>query len=166
MLTTYGSGFPDSTLRWDVGGELGDMFLLAASFQAAVPRVHLAPYGALSLDPAALQILATGTIGGPNQVGRVELTLPPAATFFPPLALYSQALVLSAHGGQLTNATTFILQDGVLSQSSPLGSTPPAPRLPVRRPLSFDEFDPEHRLRQLELEDPGIWWDRIRDQQR
>lgn len=120
VLTTYGYGAPGTPLRFDIGGEPGDSFLLASSPLSA--HVPFRPWGVLELDPSRLVLLAGGVVGDWLNIGSVELQLPPDVWFAMDVPVHFQALVQHpGGGGALTNATTFVFP------STMVVTTPPVP---------------------------------------
>jgi hypothetical protein len=163
VLTTYGYGTPGSTITWDIGGEEGDSFVLLWSL---VPgSVRLPGYGLLSLEPSRMGILATGPVGGTDNIGKETVTLPPGLLVPAPVEIHFQALVLDADRatGGLTNRTTFTVHDGgIAASATPTGedcqlSTKPAlgSGAPSFTPPAAPT--PEERLRQMMLDDPSVW---------
>lgn len=167
VLTTFGYGTPGTPIRWDIGGEPGGSFLLLYAFGPA--SIPVGSKGTLLLDPASLQVLISGTIGGPPyNIGTLSLTIPPGAVIPFPFDLHSQALVKNAAGtnGTLTNSTIFEISGSAAAMAA--GSGDPGPALqadvePARtapvgagpRSPGAPPFDPIERQRWLALMDPN-----------
>ncbi len=162
VLTTYGLGTPGSFIRWDIGGEPGGMYLLLYAFGGA--SIPVGTKGTLKLDPASLQVLVAGTIGGPPyDIGSLSLTIPADAIIPTPIDVHSQALVFGAAGrnATLTNATVFEITSGAAAMSAG-GEAPPGvvvdeghPWGPLPAWLSGTAPNPEDRERWRALMDPN-----------
>ncbi|MBM3984279.1 MAG: hypothetical protein FJ296_01085 [Planctomycetes bacterium] len=149
-LTTYPGYTPDEDVIWDIAGQPGDTWILAWAPETA--NLPLGSLGTLGLDPGSLRILATGTVGGPYNVGTVKVGLPPHLAPIAHVPLYFQALVKGAKGGQFTNVTTLRL-DAVLEAQGPPAAA--ATASPVH-PVPYVPTEHERRLRFL-ASDPTLW---------
>ncbi len=149
-LTTYPGYTSDEDVIWDVAGQPGDHWILA--WATATADLPLGSLGTLGLDPSKLRILATGTIGGPYNVGTVKVGLPPDLPPIGHVPLYFQALVKGEGGGQLTNVTTLQL-DSVLDAPGPQPAAATRPSVP---PARYVPTEHERWLRFL-ASDPMLW---------
>lgn len=109
VLTAYGHGTVGTTLTFDVGGDLGDTYLLAYSLR---PGNSWTPFGTLLLGRRTLGVLAMGTVDMPNlNVGRASFDLDWPFRPARPIPIYFQALVRDPTGlGTLTNRTMATLK--------------------------------------------------------
>lgn len=155
ILTTYGYGHPGEPLTWDVGGLPGDSYILAMSLGLAAPGLPT-QFGLLELDPARLTILASGTVGGPKNIGSFAVTIPTTLLSLP-LFVYSQALVQSpGGGGTLTNLTAVRLHDGPAAQDSASTAGWPVGVAGAQPPWPPANLTPQQRLQQLIQLDPEL----------
>lgn len=176
VLTTYGHGTAGSTLTWDVGGAVGDSYLLAWSLLPGARSFK--HYGTLGLDVASLQLLGAGVVSGADNVGKLTITIPESTVIPSPLPVHFQALVLSGPGvGGLTNTTAFTLQPGVAALSPASGGDAGAPpavgphphAAPIPASMSTSSVDPAPAIgqppwmsraeweRYLLAQDPSYW---------
>lgn len=161
MLTTYGYGYPETSLTWDVGGRPGDSFILVFALSALTPPAGT-QYGLLELDPASLFVLASGPILETNSVGTIQVTIPPSLNLPVPLPLHFQALVQPrSGGGKLTNRTTVFLQNAPAAfLSAPPGDRGPTwpAGMAASEPWSGGPpaLTPEDQLRRLAVIDPQV----------
>ena len=149
-LTTYPGYTPDEDVIWDIAGQPGDSWILAwAPGPAVVPP---GGPGTLGLDPQRLQVLATGTVGGPYNVGTLGVALPTDLAPHAHVPLHFQALVTGDKGSQLTNVTTLTL-------GSILDAPGPPPAAAASSAPRIQPYVPTEHERWLRFiaSDPQLW---------
>jgi len=149
-LTIYPGYTPAEDVIWDIAGQPGDSWILAwAPGPAVVPP---GGPGTPALDPQRLQVLATGTVGGPYNVGTLKVALPTDLAPHAHVPLHFQALVTGDKGSQLTNVTTLTL-------GSILDSPGPPPVAAASSAQRIQPYVPTEHERWLRFiaSDPQLW---------
>jgi hypothetical protein len=114
VLTTYGFGTPGTPITWDVGGALGDSYVLVYSLLPG--SAPFKTYGTLGVDPGSLQVLVAGTVTGAHNIGQLTVSIPSSVVIPFDVDIYFQALVLGETSA-LSNTTAFNVTQGSMTQS-------------------------------------------------